>query len=306
MILMKNETDAVKKRLILFLTLTIVITWAVFLLVPACGLTYGSGWSIVIVASGMFVPALCSILTRLITKEGFQNMYLRPHFKGHLRQYLLVFFGPTLLLFLSCGIYFLIFPGSFDPALTLLKDAAAKSSTGLSANMLLLFALLQVLLIGPVVNLIPTMGEELGWRGYLLPKLRVFLSDRVALVVTGVIWGVWHAPVIIMGHNYGTDYFGYPWLGILGMIVFCVVLGIIEGYASIKLESAIPAGMIHSAVNAGAGLPLYMIKGDYNTLLGPAITGIVGGLPFIVFAVILLVKAGSITNAGTKAVQRSA
>ncbi|WP_444641135.1 hypothetical protein ACRQU7_12145 [Caproiciproducens sp. R1] len=100
-------------------------------------------------------------------------------------------------------------------------------------------------------------------------------------------------PVIVMGHNYGTSYWGYPWLGIIAMIVFCVILGTIEGYISIKLQSAIPAAMIHSTVNAGAALPILLIKGSYNTLLGPAITGIIGGLPFIALAVILLITEGN-------------
>lgn len=293
---MEQEKSPEKKRLIIFVVLTIVIAWIVFLLIPICGLTYGSGLSIVILAAAMFVPALCNILTRLITKEGFKNMYLRPHFKGHMKHYLLVYFGPTALLFLSGAIYFLIFPGSFDPELTVLKKLAASSGKpGLSASALLIVQVLQVVAIGPIVNIIPTMGEELGWRGYLLPKLRLFLSDRAALVITGVIWGVWHLPVIVMGHNYGTNYVGYPWLGILAMIVFCVVLGVIEGYISIKFESVIPAAMIHSTVNAGAALPCYLAKGWYNTLLGPAITGLVGGLPFTVLAVILLIKAGNKT-----------
>lgn len=61
------------------------------------------------------------------------------------------------------------------------------------------------------------LGEIKCWRAYLLPKLRMSLSDRAALIITGVIWGIWHLPVIVMGHNYGTDYWGYPWLGILTM-----------------------------------------------------------------------------------------
>jgi len=293
---MELEKSVAKKRLILFITLTIVIAWIVFLLIPICGLTYGNGLSIVILAAAMFVPALCNILTRLITKEGFHNMYLRPHFKGHMKQYLLVYFGPTVLLLLSGAVYFLIFPGSFDPELTVLKGLVASSGKpGLSASSLLVVQVLQVAVIGPIINIIPTLGEELGWRGYLLPKLRMFLSDRTALAVTGVIWGVWHLPVIVMGHNYGTKYASYPWLGILAMIVFCLVLGVIEGYISIKLESVIPAAMIHSVVNAGAGFPLYLVKGGYNMLLGPAITGLVGGLPFTVLAVVLFIKAGNKT-----------
>jgi len=202
---------------------------------------------------------------------------------------------------LSGAFYFLIFPDQFDPELSVLKELAASSGKpGLSASALLIVQVLQVVVIGPVINIIPTLGEELGWRGYLLPKLRSFFSDRTALVISGAIWGIWHLPVIVMGHNYGTGYAGYPWLGILSMIVFCVVLGTIEGYISIKLESAIPAAMIHSAINAGAGLPLYLAKGGYNTLLGPAITGFVGGLPFTVLAVILLIKAGNTAARGRR------
>jgi hypothetical protein len=121
----------------------------------------------------------------------------------------------------------------------------------------------------------------------------MLLSDRAALVITGIIHGMWHIPVIVMGHNYGTSYMGYPWLGILAMIVFIVWLGVIEGYISIKLESVIPAAMIHSAVNAGAGLPILLVNGGYNPILGPAITGFVGGLPLTVLAVVLLIKAGN-------------
>lgn len=53
-------------------------------------------------------------------------------------------------------------------------------------------------------------------------------------------------------------------------------------------------------VHAGAALPLYLVKGSYNTLLGPAITGLIAGLPFIVLAVILLVKVGNKTTLDKK------
>lgn len=289
---MEQEKAIAKKRLIWFVALTFVITWIIFLLIPWRGLTYGSSMSIVIVMIGMFVPALCSLLTRLITKEGFGNMYLRPNFKGHIKDYLLIFFGPTALLFVSAAVYFLIFPASFDPELTILKEASARAG-GLTPYNLLLITILQIIIIGPVINIIPTLGEELGWRAYLLPKLRLLLPDRAALVITGIIHGSWHIPVIVMGHNYGTGYTGYPWVGILVMIVFTVWLGVIEGYMSIRLNSVIPAAMIHSAVNAGAGLPILLATGGYNPILGPTLTGLIGGMPFMVVAVVLLIKAGN-------------
>lgn len=292
-----EEKMTTKKRLILFISLALGIAWIIFLLVPICGLTYGTGWSTLVLAAAMFAPAISSVLTRLITKEGFGNMYLRPHFKGHINGYLIVFFGPTALLLLSGFFYFIIFPDTFDSSFAVLNEMIASGGiAGISAYGLLVISILQVVIIGPIINIIPTLGEELGWRGYLLPKLREFFSDRIALVISGIIWGVWHMPIIVMGHNYGTSYIGYPWLGIFAMIVFCVVLGIIEGYISIKMESVIPAAMIHSTVNAGAGLPILLSTAGYNTLLGPAITGLIGGFPFIILAVILLIKANKLPS----------
>ena len=137
------------------------------------------------------------------------------------------------------------------------------------------------------------MGEELGWRGYLLPKLRTLFSDRLSIIISGIIWGLWHAPVIIMGHNYGTDYPGYPYVGILVMVVFCVALGIIEGYFTIKLNSVIPAAMIHSAMNAGAALPLIVAKVGINQTIGPTVAGLIGGLPLFLVAITLFLKLDS-------------
>lgn len=291
---MNHEKSLAKKRLTLFILIAFAAAWAIFLLGPLWGIAYGSGLSLLLLAAAMFTPSLANIATRLITKEGFQQFYLRPRFKGQIKAYLLLYFGPTALLFFSGLLYFLIFPHQFDPAFGALQalTAAGSTSTGLSVSTLLLISALQVILIGPVINIIPTLGEELGWRGYLLPKLRLFLSDRGALLLTGVIWGLWHLPVIVMGHNYGTAYFGYPYLGILTMVVFCMSLGVIEGYAFLKMKSVIPAAMIHSLINAGAAFPLYFIKDTYNPLLGPAVTGLIGGLPFMLCAALLLYKTG--------------
>ncbi len=289
----KNLKVMTKKRITWFIVLSIFIGWLIISLIPLFGLAYGEKLSVIILMAMMFSPAISSLLVRLITKEGFKNMYIRPNFKRNWGKYLLIYFGPSMLLFLSGIIYFLIFPRMFDASLTQLDEMLAMNGpAGATAFHMLIITALQVVFIGPIINIIPTMGEELGWRGYLLPKLREIYSDRIALVATGAIWGIWHLPAIIMGHNYGTEYFGYPWLGVLAMIIFCIVLGIIEGYATIKLKSAIPAAMIHSTLNAGAAIPILVTKGEFNPLIGPAITGLAGGIPFIILAIILFIRIG--------------
>ncbi len=292
--MMANSNTVIKKRLLLFLLFSFALAWVLFLIIPLASLQeQGPFATVIILTAAMFAPAIGSILTRLATKEGFRSMYLRPRFKGNRKVYLLTFFGPTLLILLSAAFYFAIFPQRFDSSLSVLTGSLQQSpaAPALSGPILLLLTLVQMIIIGPVINLIPTMGEELGWRGYLLPKLRELFSDRAALLLSGIIWGIWHAPIIAVGHNYGTAYPGYPWLGILTMIVFCVSVGIIEGYVTIRVGSAIPAGMIHSAINAGAALPMMMIIGDYNPIIGPSIVGLLGGLPLLLVAALLFFKS---------------
>ena len=57
------------------------------------------------------------------------------------------------------------------------------------------------MLIGPVLNAIPALGEEWGWRGYLLPRLTGTRGVVAGLLLSGVIWGLWHAPLTLLGHN---------------------------------------------------------------------------------------------------------
>ena len=293
---MESAQVSTKKRLIIFIVITFIIAWTFFLMLRFLDIPYGQMNSIIYLIAAMFAPTLGNILTRLITKEGFKNMYLRPNFKGHVKAYLLIFFMPSILLFISGAVYFLIMPNMLDRDLTAINQLVSMKGGGISVQTIIITLVLQIVFAGPIINLIPTLGEELGWRGYLLPKLQEYFSDKKAVIITGVIWGLWHAPIIAMGHNYGVDYWAYPWTGILGMVIFCVVLGIIEGYFTIKLKSAIPAAMIHSTVNAGAGLPVYFAKSGYNTLLGPAITGIIGIIPFLILAIILFIQIGKKEN----------
>jgi membrane protease YdiL (CAAX protease family) len=103
--------------------------------------------------------------------------------------------------------------------------------------------------LGALINLLPALGEELGWRGWLLPKL-LPLGTVPALLVSGVIWGLWHAPLILLGYNY-PDAPG--WLGLTCMVVMCVLVGAVFGWLRLRSGSVWPAALAHGAFNAAAG-----------------------------------------------------
>lgn len=294
---MKTNLDT--KRITIFLAIAFGLAWAISLIIYLTGglanspvLIPGTPVTLALVLLAipvMWSPAIGNILTRLITKEGWQNTYLRPHFKRSWPYWLAAWFLPGILTLVGMAIFFLLFPHTFDPSLGKLQAILdAKGVSGINTNLWLIAAVqvIQAMIISPIANGAATFGEEFGWRGYLQPKLMP-LGGRKAMLLMGVIWGVWHWPVILMGHNYGLDYPGAPFLGPLAMVWFCLVIGIFLGWVTLKSNSVWPAVIGHAAVNGIAGMGMIFTQGTPNPILGPLSVGIIGGLGFTLVALLI-------------------
>lgn len=118
-----------------------------------------------------------------------------------------------------------------------------------SVHVLVLLQVLSVPL-GAVLNLLPALGEELGWRGWLLPRL-VPLGTLPAIGISGLLWGLWHTPVLLLGYNYPT---APGWLAVLAMVGMCTVVGAVFGWLRTQSGSVWPAAVAHASLNASAGL----------------------------------------------------
>ena len=290
------------RRLVIFLSFSFGIAWATGLVIY---LTGGLDNSPVLVQSPritlalvllatvyMWAPGLSHILTRLLTHEGFHDLYLRLNFKRGWPFWLAGWFLPGILTILGILVYFAVFPAQFDPNFSTLQQSLnnAASATGrtlpITSQTYLLIQIVTAMVLGPILNLIAVFGEEFGWRAYLQPKLMP-LGTRKAVVITGLIWGVWHWPVIVMGYEYGFNYWGAPVVGPLLFLVFTVSLAILFGWLVIRAGSVWPSAIAHGAINGIAGLGLVAMIGKPNMLLGPAPNGLLGGLPLILLAVFL-------------------
>ena len=289
-----------RNRVLIYIAVTFGLTWAYCLLLvyPVANGDLLAGIPSLatqfLVAAGMFCPALGVLLTRLITKEGFKDCWLRPNLKGNLKYYLLAWFGPGILSFVGAGLCFLLNKGSFDPELGYMVEIMESSGTDMSTlpiplGLLMIVQTVQAFVLAPVLNAVTCFGEEWGWRGYLLPKLSRRFSTVPTLLITGVIWGLWHAPLTIIGHNYGVDYPGFPYAGIAMMCLFCTVLGTFMSYVTLKTKSCLPAVIAHGAVNGIAAVGIYFTRDGGNPFVGPAPTGIIGMIPFILLAVFMAI-----------------
>lgn len=119
-------------------------------------------------------------------------------------------------------------------------------------------SLLQAFVAGLTINAVFAFGEEYGWRGVLAEELRPLGVVRANLV-TGVLWGLWHAPLIALGHNYGPDWA----LGIPAFVLVTTPLSFILWWARERSGSTAAAAVVHGAFNGFAGIfPLVLVGAE--------------------------------------------
>ena len=133
------------------------------------------------------------------------------------------------------------------------------------AYLMVLITIVSGLMAAITINGVCAFGEEFGWRNYFVGALREVKFWPAALFI-GFIWGIWHMPLILMGHNYPNESL---W-GSLLMVVFCILAGIIELYFVLKAKSMIVAAIFHGSVNAVSGLTIYFTLGGNDFVNGMA------------------------------------
>ena len=300
------------KRIAIFLAVTFALTWAY-----EFGVVYPASSGALtgippvatqfITGAAMFFPAIGVLVTRLVTREGFKNSVIKPRgVKKSLPWFAVAWFGPAILSVIGAAVYFLVFPQDFDPSMSAFvastQQQAATTGSELPADtvtMMLLAQLPFAVFLAPVLNIFTTFGEEWGWRGYLVPKVSTHLRSVPTPLITGVIWGLGHAPLTVIGHNYGTGYPTWPLGGIAAMCLFCVVVGIFLTYVTVRTGSCLAAAIGHGAINGFVSAALLFSVTGGNPFVGPLPVGVVGGSAFIVVAAFMLRDLHRREKAGT-------
>lgn len=297
------QSDRVEwNRVGLFVALAFGLAWLIALYLyldgarwdPAGGAIPSLRAVILLAVGYMSTPAIAHVLARVITREGWSNTRLQPNLRAGWKFWLLAWVLPAVLTVFGALVYFLLFPGLYDPELGALKSMMPTGALppGFTPQIIILLQLVQAVLVSPLLNSVFTFGEEFGWRAYLLPKL-LPLGPRRSMLLLGVIWGLWHAPLIAMGHNYGQSYPGWPVAGIIMMTIFCIAAGTVLAWFSLRGRSVWPAVIGHAALNGIAGIAILLTRdlSNLNMLLGPTPAGLVGGAGFLLLALILFITA---------------
>ncbi len=282
-----------RKRLWLYLIICFVGTFAVELTFIIPHIHESSMLTIypisILPGLTMLFPGITAFIVRIITKEGLAKhgiIFDVKHGKG--KYYLAAWFLTPILIVLGAFLYFVIFHSHWDYenmayGVGLYKDAGI-TITAAELSKTLIGQAIGCVFVGPILNCASVLGDEWGWRGYMLPLLLKKYKPVTAIFLTGLAWGVWNAPLAIAGYNYGQRYATYPFGGIAAMIVFGIVTGMIFGYLTYRTGSVIPAIIAHGSLNTISALGNYFTDHGGDLFIGPSPLGIIGGLPFVILA----------------------
>ncbi len=276
------------KKALLFIVFTFLSNYLLIALYFALGGKWVMPNALIVTAVYMFIPMLIAIITqKLIYRESLKSLGLSWKLN---KWFLVAWLLPLIIVFATLAIS-LLFPGvEYSPTMSeeleriksiVTPEELKQIQSDLAAvpsYVLILTRILQGLIAGVTINAVFGFGEELGWRGLLQTELN-FMGFWKSSAIIGLTWGVWHAPLILQGHNYPQ----HPQIGVLMMTILTLLLSPIYSYIRIKSKSVIAAAIMHGTTNALAVLPISLIKGGNDLTVG--ITGLAG---LIAIAIVII------------------
>ena len=202
-----------RHQLVAFFVLAYAVTWPLIPLVTVSPL-----WGF----PALFGPALAAVIVAAITdgRAGLRDLLVR--WRVGARWYAVALGLPMLLALTAAGLHLLL---------------GAPTSVNFGELSVLNFVVFVLI-----------VGEELGWRGYALPRLLAQRSALAASLIVGVLWGAWHLPTFFVT---GAPQYGLPFSAfVLLTMAYSVVIGWVYVHSR---ESVLIASLMHGAINLSQG-----------------------------------------------------
>ncbi len=290
-----------KKKIGLFIVLNFGISWLMGILGIMFGIKAFSTAYFYLAVIYMFIPSISAIIVQKYIYNEEIKKNLGISFKIN-KWFFIAWVIPLIIAFGSLGIA-LIFPDivfslNMSGFLSKYKEMLSPTQFTQLKNQLLnsnipvvVLISFQALLAGITVNAIAGLGEELGWRGFLQKELFILGFWKSSFLI-GFIWGIWHTPLILIGHNYPA----HPYFGIVLMTLIGIFLGPVFSFLRLKAKSVIAAAISHGTFNASLSLATLFLKGGSELTIG--MTGLAGLIFLIIinFIIYLYLRQKSFSN----------
>jgi len=273
------------RKILIFLGLTFLVCWLILPIYFVLGGKWNGSYTLIALVVYMFVPMTMAIIVQKFIYHEPLREPLGIWFKPN-RWFLYAWLLPPLLGIATLGVSLLL-PGiRYTPGMDGMFERYGSLLTPEQLRLMrdqiaaapihpFWMVLLSGLIAGITINAVAGFGEELGWRGLLQRELAPLGFWKSSLLI-GVIWGIWHAPIILQGYNYPQ----HPLLGVLMMTIFTTLFAPLISFARVKSKSVIAAAIMHGTLNGTVGIAILLIAGGDDLT-----TGLLALPGFIVLAI---------------------
>ena len=292
-----------KKKVILFVVITYAIAWTLQIIGSVFLINNPGQTGTLVFQISLAVCMYAPLLAALAVRADFKGMGWKPKFKGNIGWLFLSAYAALPLALIGGALFYMIFPDLFDlTGSTLVVQGeqngvdlmAQLAEQGLDYKTYLVISLVPSVVFAPFFNIITAIGEEAGWRGFLYPELGKRFGKVAVWIIGGILWAAFHFPAMLIGgYEYGYNYIGSPWLGLIVFTLFCIAAGILENVVYEKTKSIWYPALLHGSINAMLTIPP-VFENAYATeslekyaVFGPFGTGLIAALPLILFSLII-------------------
>jgi membrane protease YdiL (CAAX protease family) len=210
-----------------------------FLILHSGSLGYGRG---MYTFGLMWCPALAGMATLRLNGRSISELGWKW---GETKYQVRSWYIPLLYSFIAYAIVWLFHFGAFGNPVYF--DSLTKSMhLGGSPWISIVLGIVLTGTYGLIRSVSSALGEEIGWRGFLVPELSKTTSFTATSLLSGIIWSVWHYPVLIFSdYNAGTP----TWYGLTCFTVMVVSISFVFAWMRIKSGSLWTAAILHGSHN---------------------------------------------------------
>jgi uncharacterized protein len=235
----EDRRATVRRSLTLFFVLVAGVSAWLEWSISKTGRPIGESRGLVVLL--MWTPAAASLVCRLVFRERIGDVSFRFGGRGSARPLLLAWLLPLAVGAPAYGFAWTTGLARFDP-----PDLARIGVAGLLPTVRFAVLLVLTLTIGTLFSVLSAAGEEIGWRGFMLTRL-VEAGVPAPLLVSGVVWALWHVPLILTGqYAAGENHTISAALFVAGVSA----AGCAIGFLRLSSGSVWPAVVLHAAWNA--------------------------------------------------------
>lgn len=190
----------------------------------------------------MMSPALATLITLKIIKRPISSL---PWSLKELKYLKLSYITPILYVSIAYVLIWLLGFGNLINTERILQWSNELGINESNQKLVILVMIFLLLTVSVIKNLGSTLGEEIGWRGFFIFELRKVMSFKALAIVSGIIWAVWHFPVINLIYGRGENLL----LHMGAFTIMIIGISVILAYYTFKSNSLWPAALYHSVHN---------------------------------------------------------